>query len=411
MKKLLLLLCLLPLCLLLVFWALAPRQVVSSDKSTSLDDFISALMEEVAIPGLAIAKISEGELALVETYGMANIATGESVDENTLFNIASISKPIMGLALLRLVGQGKLELDRDINDYLSFNVDNPHTTDEIITLRHLVSHSSGINDYYNYSSYADNEDSEISLQDHLKSIVTPAGKLYDDGRYFLEQKPGEAREYSNLAAGIAGQLVEEVSGISLAEYSKKTLFPSLGMTQTSWLLHDLDLSKIAVPYEVQQCIPYTLICANTESPKLNFLIGTIFKPPVKYKQYLPYPHFGNPQYPDGGIRTSIKELSLFLVYLLNNSDKLGNKLLSDAAYNEMFKLQLPADVSTRQRFFWRDRAGLTGHMGSDLGVFSAMYFDLESKTGYIILMNRGVDSGSDAAMGKIAARLMAWDNY
>ena len=104
---------------------------------------------------------------------------------------------------------------------------------------------------------------------------------------------------------------------------------------------------------------------------------------------------------------SIKELSQFLSLLMNNQDYSGESLLSNEMFEEMLKLQLPEQVSSRQRFFWRDNSmGLTGHMGSDLGVFSALYFDQKTKTGFIIIMNRGVDTKAASAMKKISNRLM-----
>ena len=383
-----------------------PQQQILSNDLESIEEYIPALMEEAAIPGLAIAKISSGG-TVIQTYGKANIETNKHVTEDTLFNIASISKPIMGVVLLQLVDQGKLELDRDINDYLPFTIDNPKIQDEKITLRHLVTHSSGIDDYYDVDSYAINHDSKTSLEQHLKSLLTPAGSLYNQGEHYLDYAPGTRRKYSNLAAGLAGYLVEATTGITLSEYSKKYLFEPLEMDQTSWLLHDLSLDQIAVPYEVESCIPYLLICSDTESPELNRIIGKYFNPPIKNKHFHPYPHFGNPQYPDGGIRTSIKELSQFLVHLLENQDKNRNKIISDSMFNEMLKLQLPMEISDNQRFFWRDNSmGLTGHMGSDLGVFSALYFDPDTKTGFIIVMNRGMDNKAAVAMKKIAIKLM-----
>lgn len=383
-----------------------PKQQAVNEDLKSIDEYIPALMEEAAIPGLAIAKISNSE-TVIKTYGKANIETNKPVTEDTLFNIASISKPIMGIVLLQLVDQGKLELDRDINDYLPFTIDNPKVQDEEITLRHLVTHTSGIADYYDIDSYENNRDSKTSLEQHLKSLLTPGGSLYNNGEHYLEYVPGTYRKYSNLAAGIAGYLVEATTGLTLAEYSDKYLFEQLSMKNTSWLLHNLTLEQIAVPYEVESCIPYIFVCSDTESPKLNHFIGEYFNPPSEYKHYHPYPHFGNPQYPDGGVRTSIKELSQFLALLLKNKDASGKQILSDSMFNEMLKLQLPSDVSDSQRFFWRDNSmGLTGHMGSDLGVFTALYFDSRTDTGFIILMNRGMDAKAGAAMKKIGNRLM-----
>lgn len=402
MKKIILVLCVLPL-----VWWLLPEQKNTSDSYKKLADVVPALMEEVAIPGLAIAKVTAGTVTILETYGEANIDKDISVTENTIFNIASISKPYVGLALLMLVEQGKLELDRNINDYLSFKVDNPKVDSEIITIRHLASHSSGIEDYYDINSYGVNKDSDISLKEHLISFLTPKGKNYHDGKYFLPIAPGTARKYSNLAAGLAGHLVEEVTGLTLAEYSKQYMFPKLGMVTSRWLLHDLDLKNVAIPYEVEQCVPFFRLCADTESQELNFLIGKYVNPPRHYKHFISYPHFGNPQYPDGGLRTSIKELSQSLALILNNTDINGKSLLSDNSYQTMFSLQLAEEVSDSQRFFWRDRNGLTGHMGSDLGVFTAMYFDIKSKTGVIVLMNRGVDAKASKAAMLIAETMMA----
>ncbi len=396
----------------LFWWSLPTQQPVNQDLS-KLEDYIPALMTEAAIPGLAIARIKNGQTVLLQTYGKANVETDTPVTKDTLFNLASISKPIMGLVLLQLVDQGKLDLDQDINHYLPFKVDNPHTKKEKITIRHLVSHSSGIADYYDIQSYSENRDSPTSLEQHLKSLLLPDGSNYQQGAHFLAQQPATKRQYSNLAAGLAGYLVEASSGMSLAQYSKQQLFPSLAMTQSSWLLHDLKLNTIAVPYEVEQCVPFLpqiagLSCADTESPVFNELMSRYINPPAAYKNFKAYPHFGNPQYPDGGVRSSILELSQFLVGVLNNQDHNGQPLLSAAMYQEMFKLQLDPAVSDNQRFFWRDNAqamGLTGHMGSDLGVFTALYFDPASKDGFIILMNRGMDAKAVAAMQKIAARL------
>lgn len=402
-----------PIITLALFWAVLPTQQPASENLTKLEDYIPALMTEAAIPGLAIARIKNGQTVLLQTYGKANVETGTPVSKDTLFNLASISKPVMGLVLLQLVEQGKLDLDQDINHYLPFKIDNPHTQNERITLRHLASHSAGIADYYDVQSYARNRDSDTSLEQHVKSLLLPDGSNYQQGAHFLPQQPGSQRLYSNLAAGLAGYLVEASSGMSLANYSKQRLFPSLGMTQSSWLLHDVSLANIAVPYEVEQCVPYLpaiagFSCADTESPELNELISRYIKPPAANKHFRPYPHFGNPQYPDGGLRSSIQELSQLLVAVLANKDVTGQPLLSDAMYQEMFKLQPDSALTNNQRFFWRDNnSGFIGHMGSDLGVFTALYFDPVSKDGFIILMNRGMDNDAVSAMQKIAERLKA----
>ncbi len=351
------------------------QQMLAADKS--VDTLATALMNDASIPGMVVAKIEHGELVHTGTYGYADIANKRPVSKDTLFNIASVSKPIMGVVLMQLVDQHKIGLDDDINSHLPFKVDNPHFDDEVITLRHLASHTSGLEDYYNYDSFHPNGDSPTSLQAHLESLLTPTGDLYQYGKYYSNNRPGTHRQYSNLGAGVAGQLVEGITGKTLAEYSRQTLFKQTGMTNTSWLLHDINADQIAVSYEL-----------DADTKTLTAL-----------------PHFGNPQYPDGGIRTSIAQLSSFLVQLLANQDVSGNPILSNNKYNEMFTLQAP-NVSDNQRFFWRDRQGLTGHMGSDRGIASSMYFDVATRTGFIIVINRGLDKASGQAMAQLAQALM-----
>jgi hypothetical protein len=85
-------------------------------------------------------------------------------------------------------------------------------------------------------------------------------------------------------------------------------------------------------------------------------------------------------------------------------------LLSEKSFMELFKLQLPDSLSTRQRFFWRDnKEGLTGHSGSDLGVFTSAYFDLKKQNAVIILMNRDVDAVTEKAMDEIREKLLNYN--
>jgi CubicO group peptidase (beta-lactamase class C family) len=342
------------------------------------DIFFENIVNDASIPGVAVAKITNSEVTFLKTYGYANVENKTLVTEDTMFNIASISKPIMGVSLLQLVDKNKLALDTNINNYLPFKIDNPSISNEKITLRHLATHTSGINDYYDPDSFEKNKDSNISLEYHLKSLLMEDGSKYRKGKYYLNQAPGEDRKYSNLGAGLAGYLVEATTGISLAKYSQQTIFDSLYMKNTAWLLNGLNLDNVAVPYSI-----------------------------TEQGEFQSYDHTGNPQYPDGGIRSSIRDLSTFMTALLKNSDINGNKLLSDETYKEMFKLQLKEEISTTQRFFWSDnQMGLTGHMGSDPGVFTAFYFNTQSRDGIIILMNIDMNKNSADAMKKIAYELM-----
>lgn len=393
--------------ILIVLYLLLPTQSIRSNQVNNIDDYIQAVMHESAIPGMAVAVIKDNQVVLSKGYGYKDINNKQRTSEHTPFNIASISKPILGIALLQLVDKGLVNLDQDINDYLPFEITNPHVDNQIITLRHLATHTSGINDYYDESTYAINKDSDTRLLEHVKDLLTPSGKLYNNASLYSVNKAGSHREYSNLGAGVAGLVLETVMQESLGEFSMREIFLPLGMKNTGWMLADFELSQLATRYSVEQCIPYLKICADANSVKKNYIISRFFNPPFENKTFVAYPHFGNPQYPDGNVNSSVYDLSLLMQTLFNQVVQGDDAILSLQSLEEMFKLQLPAELSTRQRFFWRDnKAGFTGHTGSDLGIFSSLYFDVKKQDAVIILMNRDVDGITAKAMNDIRAKLL-----
>ena len=392
---------------LTLIYLFLPKQEIKSDTAKNIEEYISAKMEEIAIPGLAVSVIRNGEVILLEGYGFANVKEQKKVEINTPFNIASISKPILGIALLKLVDQKKLDLDQDINSYLPFRIVNPKNSVNKITVRQLATHTSGINDYYDPETFAINKDSEISLSKYIKKLLTPEGTLYNHGEFFKNAPAGSERDYSNLGAAVAGLVLESITGESLADFCSREIFQPLKMENTGWTLAEFDLDKLATRYNVRQCVPFFNLCSDANKPISNYLISKLFNPPFKNKSFIEYPQYGDPLYPAGGINTSINDLTILIKTLFNKGKKDDYSLLPEEYFNEMFKLQLPGSLSTRQRFFWRDNEdGLIGHSGSDAGVFTSAYFDLEKQNAVIILINRDVDPLTEKAMDDIRNKLM-----
>ena len=209
-----------------------------------VDSFILQKMEENKVIGLGAAIIVNKELVWTKGFGYANKEKEIPFTPNTIMSIASISKTFTGVTLMKAVEEGLVSLDEDINTYLPFNVVNPNFPNEKITLRHLATHTSSLaDDYdiydktYNYS----NKKSE-SLGDFLKSYFTTKGKNYSK-KNFLNKKPGTYRDYSNIAAGLAGYIVEIQTGESLSDYGKNKIFEPLKMNSTTWSLLDVNLDE------------------------------------------------------------------------------------------------------------------------------------------------------------------------
>jgi CubicO group peptidase (beta-lactamase class C family) len=183
-----------------------PRQP-SAGTAREIDRFIEQRMGEAGIAGIGAAMIVGRKVAWMKGYGFADKSRAVPFTPDTVMNIGSISKTFTGAALMRAVQDGKLSLDEDINAYLPFRVVNPNHPHAKITLRQLATHTSGIVDRepvyaatYHYGGVPE------PLDEFLKGYLVPAGANYSKDN-FLDAIPGTNREYSNIAAGLAGYIV------------------------------------------------------------------------------------------------------------------------------------------------------------------------------------------------------------
>ncbi len=183
-----------------------------------LDELITTYMKEHHIPGLALAVVQEELICEMKGYGLANLEHDVLVTPDTVFELGSITKPFTAIAILHLVEQEKLSLDDKISSYLQ---DLPTSWSDI-TFRHLLTHTSGIPDYF-----AVIETSQSLLwQPHFtrNKIIEIVAELP------LKFKPGELAEYSNTGFVLLGILIEQLVHQSYADFLKETLFEPLGMT-------------------------------------------------------------------------------------------------------------------------------------------------------------------------------------
>ncbi len=387
-----------------VFFLASPRQRHDADEQTTFDAFMGAMLQEAAIPGVAVTVLRDGQVVHSAGYGYADVERRRPMTPDTPINLASISKPVLGIALMRLREEGRLDIDADVNTYLPFTVDNPNVEAERITVRQLAAHAGSIADFYDPNVLVPGADAAAPVADYVRQLLARDGAHYDDGAHYLNAGPGAARAYSNLGAGLAGAVAEAAAGEPLASYQARTLFEPLGMNHTSWRIGDFGADELAVRYRVRQCAPLAPLCVTTEAPAPNEIVARVFDPPFRFKSFEAYPQLGNPNYPDGGLNASATDLAVLMQTLFDDGVRGGTRVLSSESMEEMFRLQAES-LDERQRFFWRDRDGLTGHAGSDRGVFTYFYFDRASRNGFIVLMNRTPDAGTERAMDEIAARI------
>jgi CubicO group peptidase (beta-lactamase class C family) len=345
------------------------RQRVATCKTN-----LTGRLEDLDVPGVAAAIIKNGRLVCTSAAGMANVEQKRPATADTLFMIASVSKTITATALMQLYEQGKFQLDDDINRYLPFKVSIPESPKSPITFRQLLTHTASISDNISYINcplscpygsslspfVTKGADSPISLADLMKGYLTPGGAYYDPIENFDSNPPGTNSEYSNMGIVLAGYLVEVISGVPFDQYCRDHIFAPLGMNKTSWRLAGIDQSILAMPYNKND------------------------------SGYIPYGQYGEPDYPDGMLRTSVNELAHFIIAYMQGGQFEGRQILKPTSVQDMLRSQTSLDPSQGFAWYRRARSGgwrVWGHDGADNGAGAKMWFDPVRKVGVILVTN------------------------
>jgi CubicO group peptidase (beta-lactamase class C family) len=189
-----------------------------------LDPLVADLMEANHIPGGAITVVKDGQIFFAKGYGYADVERGTpATADTTIFRTGSISKVFTWTAVMQLVEQGKLDLNADVNTYLThFQI--PDTFAEPITLAQLMSHTAGFEDQLTDGATYASANTYQPLQDFLGEKI-PA-------RIF---PPGQVLAYSNYGAALAGEIVAEVSGEPFEQYVANYILEPLGMDHSTFL--------------------------------------------------------------------------------------------------------------------------------------------------------------------------------
>jgi len=190
---------------------------ISQNMIDTLDHELSKIFTESSIPGMSVSIVNHEKILYQNSFGYADLEAKKAYTENTIHNIGSTSKTFIGISIMQLVEQGKLDLDTDINTILPFQVNNPYHPESIITVRQLATHTSSIRDRtfnYELKSYVSNDrekgnrkglpwrnkfhfkrmlkNEDISLQTFLENTLSKKGKWYKK-KNFYKSAPGQLR--------------------------------------------------------------------------------------------------------------------------------------------------------------------------------------------------------------------------
>jgi len=185
-------------------------------RADAVDDYLKAEMRRRHIPGLSLAVVKDGRIEKIAGYGLANVELNVAVTPTTVFQIQSITKTFTSAAILLLAEEGKLSID----DPISKHLDGTPDTWKGVTIRHLLSHTSGIKDFINEPTTSLRN--EVTEEDVFKATVPRP----------LNFQPGEKYAYSNTNYHLLAMVIRKLTGKFYGDFLKERIFDPLGMNDT-----------------------------------------------------------------------------------------------------------------------------------------------------------------------------------
>jgi CubicO group peptidase (beta-lactamase class C family) len=327
----------------------------------ALDAAILDVMDRDHVPGLAACITRDGAVVWCQGYGWADLSAGRGALPETPFLTASVSKAVVGVALMQAVERRSLALGTPVNTLLPFEVRHPDYPNQDITLRRLTTHTAGIADNWDVMDplYTDGVDSPLALGDFMVGYLTPGGDWYDATQNWTWEGPGGAAEYSNIGSALAAYTVEVAEGTPFDQLCDAQIFEPLGMGNSAWTLAALGDDAPALPYVWTR------------------------------GGYVTDGHYGFPDYPSGSLRSSAADMARFVLAVQGGGALDGQRVLTQESVETMLSVQ-NWSLDPDQGVFWYrwelDGQEVWGHNGGETGASSEILIT-EDGVGLVVLMN------------------------
>ncbi len=329
-----------------------------------LDGLVPYALSTGDIAGAVITVVKDGQLLTERGFGFSDMKNRRPVDpERTLFRPGSVSKLFTWTAVMQQVEAGKLDLDADINTYLDFKI--PPRDGAPVTLRQLLTHTPGFGEAIK----------GLFVIDPLR--VVPLGKYLARWTPPRIYGPGEVPAYSNYGAGLAGYIVERVSGESFDAYVENHIFAPLGMSRSSFR------QPLPEPLKADMSLGYTRASG-----------------PAKPYELIP-------NLPAGSLSATGADMSKFMIAHLQRGAFGGTRILGEETARRMYapspQLNPPLN-SMALGFYHEDRNGhqVIGHAGDTEAFHSDLHLLLDDGVGLFISVN---SAGKAGAAGTLRALL------
>jgi CubicO group peptidase (beta-lactamase class C family) len=345
----------------------------STPRGDDLDTFVAAQMAQRRIPGLSLAIIQDGRIVEARAYGVTEPGGSVPVSANTLFQAGSISKSVSALGALRLVEQGKLDLDADVNRTLTtWKVpSNAFTSAKPVTLRGILSHTAGLT-VHGFPGYAVDVPRPTLVQVLNGEPPTNTAPIR------VDTMPGAIWRYSGGGYTVMQQMLIDVTGTSFPELMRRTVLEPIGMTHSSF----------------EQPLPPTL-AAMTAAGQYGGL------QPVKGRWHI-YPEMAA-----AGLWTTPSDLARFAIEVQQSYAGRSSKVISPAMTRRMLTVEKQGDGLG----VFLQGAGPTllfNHGGRDDGFDASLNAFAETGQGLVVMINANDNSNMMNRLVGFVAKKYAW---
>jgi CubicO group peptidase (beta-lactamase class C family) len=343
----------------------ATHALTAQDAETFYDGLIPYALARGDMAGGVFVVVKDGKILFAKGYGFSDVAKRSPViPDQTMFRPGSVSKTFTWTAVMQLVQAGKIDLDRDVNDYLDFKI--PPKFGKPITMRNLMTHTSGFEDGID-KSFVKKADQLFPLADYVKNYM-PA----------RIEPPGKVVAYSNYGAALSGYIVQRLSGEPYADYIADHILKPLGMTHST----------------MAQPLPASLA---------PFMATGYFKA----SDDKPVPFEFVETAPAGSMSASGVDMAHFMIAQLENGSYNGVSILSPATIALMHSPQsrmAPGVNGLDLGFYQENRNGLRiiGHAGDTEAFHSDLHLLLDKDVGVFMSFN---SLGKDGAAENVRVAL------
>jgi CubicO group peptidase (beta-lactamase class C family) len=327
---------------------------ISEDSLNVATKRLHKYVDEGKLPGTYVKIIKDGKVVYDDKYGFIDIDKKKPIEENSLYRIFSMTKPITAVAIMSLYDQGKLNLDDKVSKYIPEfldtqvykDLDGKHSFEPQktpLTIRHLLTHTSGI-PYGWESSYTD---SIYNVRQHMRKDWTLEEMIKDIATIPLKFQPGTKYNYG-LGIDIAGYIVEVVSGEKLNNYFKTVIFDPLKMNDTRFYIPEEKREQLSELYTMDENGKLIIV----SDPNMEKVFGSA-KPPRLL--------LGG-----AGLISTLNDYETFCRMLLNKGELNGKRILSEKAAEMIMTNQYPKEMKTNSQM----GHGLSGMVNLDTGEYN-----------------------------------------